>query len=222
MERILEEELMNAEEQAKAYAFADFSKPHEEFIEKFKEKFTDIPSSFNDVVLDLGCGPCDVTRRFAKAYLDASFHAVDGAPTMLKYAANLNDEARLSLRIRLIEGTLPNVELPQRSYHAIISNSLLHHLPDPNVLWETIQQYAKPYAYIFIMDLVRPVDEQTVQFLVNEYAANEPDILKLDFENSLRAAFTVKEMKKQLNEAGLSKLSVEEISDRHMIIYGAL
>ena len=35
-------------------------------------------------------------------------------------------------------------------------------------------------------------------------------------------AFTIKEVKKQLGEMGLTKLSVEEISDRHMIIYGGL
>jgi ubiquinone/menaquinone biosynthesis C-methylase UbiE len=222
MERIPEPELMNEEEQAKAYAFADFSVPHNLFIETFQEKFIDLNSAFNDVILDLGCGPCDVTRRFAKAYPDAGFHAVDGAAEMLKYAVELNEQASLSPRIKLIETCLPNVELPQSFYHAIISNSLLHHLHDPFVLWETIQKYAKPYAHVFVMDLIRPVDEQTVDFLSNEYAANEPEILKSDFENSLRAAYTVKEVRQQLDEMGLGNLQVEEASDRHMIIYGIL
>ena len=72
------------------------------------------------------------------------------------------------------------------------------------------------------MDLIRPIDEQTVQFLSNGYAANESDILKEDFENSLRAAYTIKEVRQQLEEKGLIKLQVEEVSDRHMIIYGVL
>ena len=222
MDRVAETELMNEEEQAKAYAFADFSVPHNLFIETFQEKFIDLYNTFNDVVLDLGCGPCDVTRRFAKAYPDAGFHAVDGSAEMLKYAAELNEQASLSPRIKLIETCLPDVELPQSFYHAIISNSLLHHLHDPFVLWKTIQKYAKPYAHVFVMDLIRPVDEQTVEFLSNEYAANEPDILKNDFENSLRAAYTIKEVKQQLDEMGLGNLQVEEASDRHMIIYGIL
>lgn len=107
-------------------------------------------------------------------------------------------------------------------YHVIISNSLLHHLKNPFNLWETIHNHAKPYAHIFVMDLIRPVDEQTVQFLANEYAANESDVLKQDFINSLRAAHTVKEVKQQLKEKSLTKLQVEEASDRHMIIYGVL
>ena len=222
MERIPEEELMNEEEQANAYAFADFSAPHDLFIESFQEKFADLNHTFNDVILDLGCGPCDVTRRFANAYPDAGFHAVDGAAVMLKYAAELNEQAGLTHRIKLIETCLPAVELPQSFYHAIISNSLLHHLKDPSALWETIQKHAKPFAHVFVMDLMRPVDEQTVQFLVNEYAANEPDILKNDFENSLRAAYTLSEVRHQLDEMGLVNLQVEEVSDRHMIIYGIL
>ena len=222
MERVSETELMDDEEQAKAYAFADFSTPHNLFIEIFREKFSDIHPGFNDVVLDLGCGPCDITRRFANAYPDASFHAVDGAVAMLKQGAELNEQENLSQRIKLIESCLQNLELPQAFYHVIISNSLLHHLQNPFDLWETIQNYAKPYVHVFIMDLIRPVDEQTVQFLSNEYAENEPDILKKDFENSLRAAYTVKEVRQQLDEMGLIKLQVEEESDRHMIIYGVL
>ena len=222
MDRITEPELMDDEEQVKAYAFAHFSEPHDLFVKTFQEKFPEITSSFNEVVLDLGCGPCDVTRRFAKAYKDASFHGVDGSALMLKYGKELNDKENLSHRIKLIETWLPKVELSQQLYHLIISNSLLHHLHNPNILWETIQEHAKPYAHIFVMDLVRPIDEQTVTYLTNEYTANEPEILKSDFENSLRAAFTVEEVRQQLEEAALSNLAVEAISDRHMIIYGVL
>ena len=222
MERISEIELMDDEEQAKAYAAADFSSAHNLFIELFREKFKDIHPQFNDVVLDLGCGPCDITRRFAAAYPDADFHAVDGAAAMLKQGEKLNKQEGMSCRIKLIESHLPMLELPQQLYHIIISNSLLHHLKNPFDLWEAIQQHAKPFAHVFIMDLVRPVDEPTVKYLSNEYAKNEPEILKQDFENSLRAAYTVKEVKNQLKEMGLTKLQAEEVSDRHMIVYGIL
>lgn len=220
--RIPEPELMNDEEQAKAYAYADFSQPHDHFIKLFREKFTDIHPAFNDTVLDLGCGPCDVTRRFAKAYPDAAFHAVDGAFEMLKHAQHINQQQGFTHRIKLIEGAIPGARLPQQQYHAIISNSLLHHLAEPLVLWKTIQQHAKPFAHIFVMDLMRPRDEETVQFLSAEYAANEPTVLRTDFENSLRAAFTIDEVRQQLDETGLTHLNIEAASDRHMIIYGIM
>lgn len=220
MKRIVEPELMNQEAQAKAYASANFSEPHDLFINKFQEKFPNF--SFNDVVLDLGCGPCDITRRFSLSYPDASFHAVDGASRMLMYAKALNEKSGLAERIKLIKTCLPNAELPQSLYHLIISNSLLHHLHNPLSLWETIQQHAKPYASVFVMDLIRPSDEVTVRYFSDEYAKDEPDILKTDFESSLRAAFTIEEVQQQLNEIGLSQLQVEQASDRHMIIFGTL
>ena len=222
MDRIPEAELMEDEEQAKAYAFADFSVAHHLFIKNFQQKFADINSSLNDVVLDLGCGSCDITRRFSHAYPDAGFHAIDGAAAMLKHAAELNEQENLTHKIKLVQGCLPDIKLPQQFYHLIISNSLLHHLHDPFVLWKTIQQHVKPYAHVFVMDLIRPVDEQTVKFLSDEYIKNESDQLKTDFENSLRAAFTIDEVRQQLDETGLEKLMVETVSDRHMIIYGVL
>jgi len=227
MDRVTEPELMNDEAHVKAYAYreyayANFSEPHNFFVKIFQEKFSDIPFGFNDVVLDLGCGSCDLSRQFSKAYPDTSFHCVDGSELMLKYGKELNDKENLSHRMKLVESCLPNVDLPQQFYHLIISNSLLHHLHNPLHLWETIKQHAKPFAHVFIMDLIRPVDEQTVTYLTNEYVKNESDELKKDFENSLRAAFTQNEVRKQLDEMDLSNLMVEEVSNCNMIIYGTL
>ncbi len=221
MERITEAELMDNTEQAAAYAAADFSAAHDLFVQQFQQVFADIPDYYNDVMLDLGCGNCDVTRRMARAYADAGFHALDGAAAMLQQAEQQNRDAGLQTRIKLIESRLPQPALPQSQYHVIFSNSLLHHLHDPQVLWQTIHQHAKPYAHVFVMDLLRPKDEATVKFLVSEYASNEPEILQTDFAHSLRAAFTEQEVQQQLEQVGLA-LKVATISDRHMIIYGVL
>ena len=98
----------------------------------------------------------------------------------------------------------------------------MHHLHDPIALWSSIKKHAKPFAHVLVMDLIRPVDEQTVKFLSDEYAANEPEVLKNDFENSLRAAFTVEEVQQQLDEMGLANLKIGKVSDRHMAVYGTL
>ncbi|MFO7603304.1 MAG: class I SAM-dependent methyltransferase [Gammaproteobacteria bacterium] len=220
MNRIPEPELMNDAAQAQAYAHADFAAPHQQFIDTFQERFAGLDIS--DAVLDLGCGPADISRRFALAYPHCTLHAVDGASHMLAHARRLNQQQGLAQRIVLIEGTLPGVTLPQDFYHTIISNSLLHHLHDPFVLWQTLRQYAKASAHIFIMDLMRPDSAATAAQLVTTYAASEPHILQEDFYHSLLAAFTPREVQHQLEEMAMSHLRVEEVSDRHMIIYGCL
>ena len=203
-----------------AYAHADFASPHQLFVDSFQQKFPDL--EINDAVLDLGCGPCDISRRFASAYTDCTIHAVDGAANMLLHAESLNKSSNLHQRIQLINGTLPDTSLPQNFYQTIISNSLLHHLHNPFVLWQTVQQHAKPFATIFIMDLMRPDSLTTARQLVEDNAANEPPILQQDFYHSLLAAFTPEEVQSQLDDMGMSTLRIETISDRHMLIYGSL
>jgi len=81
----------------------------------------------------------------------------------------------LSERISFIQGLLPDVILPQSSYEIIFSNSLLHHLPDPQTLWQTIKKYSRPGTRIIIMDLLRPAGIEDAQLMVNNYAASEPE-----------------------------------------------
>ena len=83
MERTPEPELMNDAEQAAAYAFADFEEPHSRFIELFRETFP--AEVVAGAVLDLGCGPGDITIRFVHAFPECVVHGVDGAVAMLAH-----------------------------------------------------------------------------------------------------------------------------------------
>src|ERR1700722_7494764 len=85
MKRTVEPELMLDEEQAEAYAHADFAAAHRLYPELFAQRFPGRPRKAR--VLDLGCGPCDVTIRFAKANPGYVFHAVDGSAAMLRFGA---------------------------------------------------------------------------------------------------------------------------------------
>ena len=88
------------------------------------------------------------------------------------------------------------------------------------VLWQSVNQFAKPGAAIFVMDLMRPDSREQAEDMRRQYAANEPQILQQDFYNSLLAAYTPEEVRAQLHEAGLEHLKVEEVSDRHLIVSG--
>jgi SAM-dependent methyltransferase len=149
-------------------------------------------------------------------------HGVDGAAEMLAHGRSRLEREGLRERVRLIEAYLPGAELPLNSYDVVISNSLLHHLRDPMVLWDTVNQYGKSGAPVFIMDLRRPTSREQAAALVDEYAAGEPDILRHDFFHSLLAAYRPDEVNEQLRAVGLDGLTVRMISDRHILIYGWL
>jgi ubiquinone/menaquinone biosynthesis C-methylase UbiE len=218
MERIPEPDLMNEAVQVRAYAQADFSEPHNYCIELLQNSLPDLPQT--GLALDLGCGPGDITIRFARAFRDWRIDGLDGATAMLSYGHAAVRQAGLSDRIRLVEAYLPNGDAPHSIYDLIFSNSLLHHLTDPHTLWQSIHRWAKPSTRIFIMDLMRPDTAAIAAEFVSQYAANEPEILRRDFYNSLLAAHSIQEIQAQLRQAQLAHLSVKPVSDRHFIIWG--
>lgn len=220
MQRVTEPELMDDPWQAQAYAHADFDQAHSLIVEAFDACFPGVELAGN--LLDLGCGPGDISFRFAARFPGSTVTGVDGAAAMIDLA-NLRKarETTTADRVSFIEGVIPGVALPLHPYAAIISNSLLHHLHDPGVLWEFIAAYAGTDTLIFVADLLRPSSTREARRLVDEYAAGEPEVLRRDFYNSLLAAFEPREVEAQLVTAGLGELSVEVISDRHLVVHGS-
>lgn len=219
MERITEPELMDDEAQARAYAEADFEEPNARFAALCGEFLGALPAGA--AVLDLGCGPGDIALRLARAAPGIEVHGLDGSEAMLAFGhAALAAEPALAARVRFITGRVPGAQLPRATYEAVVSNSLLHHLHEPGVLWQAIHAHAAPGAHVLVMDLMRPASPEAAQALVDQYAAGEPEVLRRDFFNSLLAAFEPGEVRAQLGRAGLGHFTVAEASDRHLLVRG--
>lgn len=221
LERVPEPELMDDAEQAKAYAEGDFEEPDRRFVEGFVERFG---VTFEGAIVDLGCGPGNVTLRLAAALPCARVVGVDGAEAMLALARErLARRPELTARVQLVRAVLPALEvLPSSAFHAVVGNSLLHHLHEPDALWALTRRLGAPGAVVYQADLRRPRSLVEVRALVERYAAEAPPVLRRDFEASLRAAFTVEEVRAQLARAGLERLRVEPIGDRHLVVWGRL
>lgn len=218
MQRIPEPELMDEVEQARAYAAADFSEPHQAFVEHFRQRFAHHNPK---QVLDLGCGPADISIRFARAYPQCRLIGIDGAATMLALGRDAVIASGLQSRVELLQVCLPGSLPKAGSFDTVISNSLLHHLADPMVLWDTLKVNASERSAVFIMDLVRPNSQAAAHGLVKQYASDEIEVLKHDFLHSLLAAYRPEEIDAQLRQAGLvDQLQVELVSDRHLIAWG--
>lgn len=217
MKRLPEPELMEDEAQARAYSGADFSEPHTMFVRLCAEAW--VGQEVRGLAVDLGCGPADITVRLAERFPALSFDGMDGSAAMLRCGIERVHRHGLTSRIRLIHGRLPECIL-RRDYAAVVSNSLLHHLRDPAVLWDTLRHCAHPGAPVFIMDLMRPDDESRARELVDRHAAEAPPVLQHDFFHSLLAAYTPDEVRQQLVQAGLDDFVVQPVSDRHLTVSG--
>jgi len=221
LHRVPEPELMEDPEQARAYADADFSESNELFIEHFTALFGDLGKA---EVVDLGCGPADIAIRYAHRFPAVNFLAIDGSAAMLDLAQRRLAAEQLTQRIKLLCMSLGYnmpAELKFR-FAAVMSNSLLHHLHDPGVLWHCVKELAEPGGAILIMDLVRPASRRQANDLVDTYAVGAPEVLRRDFFNSLLASFSENEVRDQLMEHGLGQLRVQRVSDRHMVIHGRM
>lgn len=212
---------MDGEAQALAYAQADFNASNRLFIELLRRL---APGPLDGArALDLGCGPADIMIRFLRAYPGARCDALDGSRPMLDLARRaLDAQPEIAVRARLLHDVIPSEQLARGQYDLVISNSLLHHLPDPAVLWRTVRETAKPGAPVLVMDLMRPASAGWVEALVESYVADESEILRTDFRNSLYAAFEPAEVSAQLAAAGLETLEVAVVSDRHLAVMGHL
>ncbi len=218
MESKPEPELMDSEEQTQAYAEADFSDANECFTQAFFSKFAQWSDSGH--LVDLGCGPADICIRLSRRLPNWQLTGIDAGTNMLKRAREAIADSECADRIDLQLSHLPDPGLGERCYQAITSNSLLHHLPDPMVLWHSILQLADTGAAVMIMDLSRPDSTQDARRLVDHYAHDAPTVLRNDFYHSLLAAYEPTEVKQQLHACGLAHFELFRPSDRHWIVFG--
>ncbi len=233
MERICEPELMDGPAQAQAYAAADFSATDQAFVERLVELVG--PGGLDQPlrIIDLGCGPGNITFRLADRFPQAQVLGLDGAAAMLDLAKQtLSRHGDWLRRVSFASALLPlppgaglTAELQAGSaagFGAVVSNSLLHHLHDPQVLWRTVVQLAAPGALVLIRDLRRPASPEAIRQLVRRHASGAPKQLQQDYGQSLAAAFTLAELRAQLQQAGLTTLTARELGDRYLEVAGRL
>ena len=121
MKRIPEPELMVDPEQTAAYAGADFAAGHQAIVDALSLRFPDLAQQ--NLGLDLGCGPLDVTLRILERFPKMTIHGVDGSGPMLDLARAELERHSLQERVILFEQCVPELELPEAGYPLIFSSS---------------------------------------------------------------------------------------------------
>jgi len=221
MQRRLEPELMNGDVQVQAYAAADFSSGDLATIEGIQQLLARTsPLPHNPLVVDLGCGPGNITLRLAEQFPQARIVGIDGAEAMLSLARQRAQQQKLD--IAFICQTLQEAALGSLLGKAdlIVSNSLLHHLHQPDLLWTVTQALASPGCRVFHRDLRRPHSDAEVQQLLLKHLSSAPEVLQHDFAASLAAAFEPREVTEVLHRLGLDQLTVLAEDDRYLVVSG--
>lgn len=222
MQRVPEPALMNDPEQVAAYAGRDLDSAYWLFVQCFHKYFPGLVP--DGAILDLGCGPAAIPLRLARLFPNCEIHGVDGSPHMLAHGRQAVKRENLEHQVQLIHGILPDrFRMPRSRYEVIISNSFLHHLADPMILWNALHDYSLPNAAILIVDLIRPTSAEHSCVVVEKYMPDAPPLLRQDMMHSLGAAFTMDEVASQLQRAGLAgSLCLTMVSPLQFAVHGTL
>jgi ubiquinone/menaquinone biosynthesis C-methylase UbiE len=209
--RVLEPELMDTPEDARDYDTMDHSAVNRVFTADF---FSFCPRP-TGTVLDVGTGTAQIPIELCRTATGFELLAIDAAGHMLAVAAENVARAGLGDRIRLENANARRLPYPNASFPAVVSNSIVHHIPDP---FEAVSEMARVCAaggVVFVRDLVRPPDERALRRLVNLYAAGANDHQRKLFADSLRAALTLSEVQTLVAQLGYAPATVRQTSDRH-------
>ena len=213
MNRILEPELMEDIDQVIAYSKADFKSSNQLFLDHIlKENVSHISN-----LIDLGCGPADLTLELAVKLNVKNTWAVDGSKQMCELAQKAVINKKLENKVKIVHERIPDLSFNSEKIDMIVSKDLLHHIPDPIVFWDQIERLSQKDTKIYVMDLLRPESEKEARSIVENVSAHEADVLKTDFYNSLLAAFTMEEIKHQLEKTNF-KYTLKTLGDRHFVV----
>lgn len=220
--RILEPEVMDSAEEARDYDEMDHREVNARFADDFGSaaRAAGLPDA--PTVLDLGTGTAQIPIEIARRMPGIRITAIDLADEMLKLARRNVERAGLSDRITLKCVDAKDLSSETAPFDAVISNSIVHHIPAPASVFAAMRQATRKGGLLFVRDLLRPETEAERQRLVELYAAGANDHQRRLFADSLHAALTVVEVAGLLEAINLPRSAVEQTSDRHWTVNCAI
>jgi ubiquinone/menaquinone biosynthesis C-methylase UbiE len=141
--------------------------------------------------------------------------AIDLAVEMLNLARYNIEIAGVREIVQLSQVDAKQMPFSSEMFDAVISNSIVHHIPEPARVIAECARVLRPGGLMFIRDLMRPESEQQIQQFVQLYTGNENGHSQQMFADSLHAALTLDEIRQLVMAVGAPADSVQATSDRH-------
>lgn len=221
LNRILEPEVMDSEREAQEYNDMDHSVVNQRFVEELFRFVRDQNAVGADGeidlgdVLDLGTGTALIPIELCRQDHECRVMAVDLAVSMLELARYNVEAGGMIERITLAQVDAKKMGYDRGAFDVVISNSIIHHIPQPlSCLREMVRVVAED-GLLFIRDLMRPEDTETLEELVVAYTGKESEYSQKLFRDSLHAALSLDEIRELVASLGFEPDSVKATSDRH-------
>jgi ubiquinone/menaquinone biosynthesis C-methylase UbiE len=210
LQRVLEPEVMDDPREAQLYDEMD----HQAVNKKFVEDMLSCGSVVGRI-LDVGTGTAQIPIEICRQAEQCQVMACDLAVSMLDIARRNIAIAGFEHRIRLYHGDAKSLDCEEQTFDWVVSNSLIHHIPEPGPVIQQMLRVLRPGGRLFLRDLLRPDTNATIESLVQLYTGDQPEMSQQLFRQSLAAALSLDEVRQLAKQFGFSPESVQATSDRH-------
>jgi ubiquinone/menaquinone biosynthesis C-methylase UbiE len=223
--RTLEPEVMDTADEAADYDSMDHSSVNRLFVDDllnaansagFAERLASRTERLR--VLDVGTGTAQIPIEFCQRPGNVDMVAIDLAAEMLLLAEQNIRDAGLHGSILLEHVDAKELPFDDGEFDWVISNSIVHHIPEPLDCLREMQRVLKPGGLLFVRDLLRPDSSDQAEKLVQTYAGNDNDEQRQLFRQSLHAALTPAEIGSLMELLGWPASTVQQTSDRHWTV----
>lgn len=215
LQRVLEPELMDTPDEARDYDAMDHSDVNRLFASDLIAAAQAKPEVLSGDMLDLGTGTAQIPIEICRQTPEGRILAVDAAIEMLELARYNIELAGVITRVRLAHVDAKQLPYRDGTFDVVMSNSIVHHIPEPDAVLVEAVRVLKEGGLIFFRDLLRPESDAEVQRLVALYAGDCNEHQRAMFDASLRAALTLDEVHALVSPLGFTAESVQPTSDRH-------
>jgi ubiquinone/menaquinone biosynthesis C-methylase UbiE len=201
---------MDSAAEARDYDAMDHAEVNRVFVRDFLAYWRG-----DGLILDVGAGTAQIPIELCRQSAQARVLAIDLAEHMLRVGRENVEREGLQERIELRLCDAKAMPFPVGHFTAVISNSIVHHIPEPRSVFREMTRVVQPGGVLFVRDLLRPEDDAAVRHQVQTYAGDANDHQRQMFEDSLRAALTLDEVRELAAELGFASGTVQQTSDRH-------
>ncbi len=159
-------------------------------------------------VLDVACGgggvPTAIATLARQASVELELTLTDRSPTALQEAQRRTADSGFAGRC--LQGEAPD-QLPQGSFDVVTNSLFLHHLSAAEVVGTLIAMRARTRRLLVVSDLRRSLLGWVVAWGACRMLSRSP-IVHFDGPTSVRAAWTISEMRQMARQAGLDAAQV--------------
>ncbi len=216
MKRVLEPEVMDTCDDAMAYDAMDHAQVNGKFVEDLLQI-----SPLGTDILDLGTGTARIPVLLSKQLPEARIMATDASHWMLDIARYNLEVHQCTSQVQLHMADAKKLVFEKNYFDVVISNTLVHHLPEHDACFREIVRVLRPNGVLFIRDLIRPETLEEVESLVAQHGG-ESELDRQLLRQSLIASLTIDEIREIGAAVGIDPNCIRQTSNRHWTLAARL